>query len=55
MTVAGCNMEGPWHAINEDVRSSNCLRIEDFQPCDLRGPHRFDRLRHGGFAGVGTR
>jgi hypothetical protein len=49
-------MEGLGHAIgNEDVRSSNWLRIKNFQPGDLWGRNRFDGLRHGGFAGVGAR
>jgi hypothetical protein len=49
-------MEGLGHAIgNANVRSSNWLRIKDFQPCDLRDPNRFYWLRHGGFTGVGSR
>ena len=53
---AGENTKGPGHAIgNDDVRSSNWLRIKDFQQCDLPSRNLFDWLRHGGFAGVGSR
>ena len=56
MTRRGANMEGPGHAIgNEDVRSSNWLRIEDFQQHGLRGRHWFGWFRDDGFAGVGFR
>jgi hypothetical protein len=49
-------MEGLGHAIgNDNVRSSNWLRIKDFQPCDLPGRYRFDWFYFGGIARVGVR
>jgi hypothetical protein len=56
MTRRGANMEGLGHAIgNDNVRSSNWLRIKDFQPCDLPGRYRFDWFYFGGIARVGVR